>query len=202
MLDHALPDFPGQVQTRELRVALLQLRDDSEGLPIVIESTGVLHQPGQSHFAGMAKWRVPEVMRKADDLNQILVPAERPRQRPADLRNLEGVRQTRAKIVAFIDDEYLGLVFQSAESRRVQHTIAIALEAGAVVGLIVQVGAALGVATSSTVGCEMAILNLLKLLPIEIHVHPSDLRKPSRVALHTQWGEWGSNPHGVTTGGF
>ena len=93
VLDHALADFPGQVQTWELGITLLQLCDDSKGLAIVIKSAGVLHQPGQRHFAGMAEWRVPQVMRKADDLDQILVGAQGACHRAADLGNLESVRQ-------------------------------------------------------------------------------------------------------------
>ncbi len=71
-----------------------------------------------------------QVVRQADGLDQVLVGPQGPGERPPDLGDLQRVRQAGAVVVAFVVDEDLGLVFQTAEGGGVQDAIAVALEDG------------------------------------------------------------------------
>ncbi len=85
-------------------------------------------------WPGMAEWRVAEVVGQADRLGQRLGKRQRIRDRAADLRDLERMREPRAVHVAFVIDEHLGLVDQAPEGARMHDAVAIALELAAVVG--------------------------------------------------------------------
>jgi hypothetical protein len=76
----------------------------------------------------MAERRVPEVVRQAQCLRQILVQAERPGHRSPDLRDLEAVGEANPVVVAVGSDEHLRLVAQSPESDGVDDPVAVALE--------------------------------------------------------------------------
>ena len=85
----------------------------------------------------MAERRMPEVVAKADRLDEILVERQRPCDRPGDLRDLKRVREPRAVMVALGRNEHLGLVHQPAESLAVDDPVTVTLErrAQAAVGL-------------------------------------------------------------------
>ena len=76
----------------------------------------------------MAERRMAEVVGEAQRLGQILVEAERPGDRPADLRDFEAVGQPDPEMVAVGRDEHLGLVAQAAEGDRMDDPVAVALE--------------------------------------------------------------------------
>ena len=61
-------------------------------------------------------------------LGQILVAAQRPRQRAGDLRHLDRMGQPGAVVVALVGDEDLRLVLQPAEGGRMDDAVAVALE--------------------------------------------------------------------------
>ena len=83
-------------------------------------------------LACMAEGRVAEIVAERDRLGQILVQAERPCDRPRDLRHLERVRQAGAVVVALGRNENLRFVGQAAERLAVQDAVAVALKAGPV----------------------------------------------------------------------
>jgi hypothetical protein len=85
----------------------------------------------------MAEGRVAEIVDERDGLGQILVAAQRPGQRARDLRDLDRMGQPRAEMVSLMRDEDLRLVLESAKCRRMDDTVAVALEgrAGAAFGL-------------------------------------------------------------------
>ena len=76
----------------------------------------------------MAERRVAEIMRQRQRLGEILVERQRARQRTCHLRHLETVGQTRPIVIAFVIDEHLGLVFETAEGGRMDDAVAVALE--------------------------------------------------------------------------
>ena len=76
----------------------------------------------------MAERRVTEVVAERDRFGKVLVEAERPRDRPRDLRNFKRVRQPGAVVVALRGDEHLRLVGQAAERLAVQNAVPVALE--------------------------------------------------------------------------
>ena len=71
MLDNAFKGFPSQVQALETRIAALQLRDDPEGLNVMIEPTKCLHLDLQLIFARMPERRMAEVVGQGDGLGEI-----------------------------------------------------------------------------------------------------------------------------------
>ena len=67
-------------------------------------------------------------MRQRDRLDQIIIQLQRPRHRPGDLRDLDGMRHARPEIVTLVIDENLRLVFQLAKGGGMQDTVAVALK--------------------------------------------------------------------------
>ncbi len=173
VLDHAFAHLPGQVQTREIPGSAFQLGDDAQGLAVVVEAAEIPHQPGQGHFAGVTEGGMSQVMRQADRLHKVFVAAQGAGQRPADLGDFQGMGETGAEVIAFVVDEDLGLVFQAAEGGGVQDPVPVALERGAVLGLVVEIGASLRVPAAHPIGCKTFILDLFQLLAGEKHGHLS-----------------------------
>ncbi len=164
VLDHALAHLPGEIQPGELGIALFQLGDDAQGLAVVIEAAEICHQPGKGVFAGMPEGGMSQVVRQADGLHQVFVGTQGAGDGAPDLRHFQRVGEAGAEVIALVVDEHLGLVFQAAEGGGMQHPVAVALKGGAVIGLGVQVGAALAVAAALPVGCKAAVFDLFQLL--------------------------------------
>ena len=131
MLEYAFTRFEAQIEAIERCVALLEQIDYAQRLQIVLEAAVRFHALVERVLAGVAKGGVPEIVCKRDRLHQIFIEFQAARHRARDLRDLEAVRESRAKQVAFVIDEDLGLVFEAAERRRVNDTVAVALEFGA-----------------------------------------------------------------------
>ena len=127
VLDQPFQGLRRQVQPVEPRIAPLEPGDDAEGLQIVVEAA----EPGQRlverRLAGMAEGAVAEIVRERDRLRQILVDPQRPGDGTGDLRDLQGVGQPGAEMVALEVDEYLRLVFEAPERDRVDDPVAVAL---------------------------------------------------------------------------
>ena len=125
-----IPSRVSNVRLRpaKARVALLELIDDAQRLQVVLEAAEVAHALVERVLARVAERRVAEVVREADRLDEILVQAQRARDRAGDLRDLERVREPRAVEVALVVDEHLRLVDETAERRGVNDAVAIALE--------------------------------------------------------------------------
>jgi hypothetical protein len=67
-------------------------------------------------------------VRQTDRLGQSLIEAQRPRDGPADLRDLHAVRETRAVIVVQARREDLCLAFEPAESGAIDDPVPIPIE--------------------------------------------------------------------------
>ena len=76
----------------------------------------------------MAEWCVAEVVAQRGRLHKVLIQVERPGNRPADLGDLERVRQAGRVVVAFRRNKDLALVFQPPERVCVQDPVAVALK--------------------------------------------------------------------------
>jgi hypothetical protein len=87
-----------------------------------------LHRFIQRVLAGMAERRVAKIVRERNRLNEIFADAQVTGDRARNLCHFERVRQTRAKQVAFVIDEDLGLVFEPAKCGRMHDAVAIALK--------------------------------------------------------------------------
>ena len=79
-------------------------------------------------LAGVTERRMAEIVTKRRRLRQVLVEAERARQRPGDLGHFQSVGQPRAEMVAFMEHENLGLVAEPAKRRGMDDAVAVAPE--------------------------------------------------------------------------
>ena len=73
----------------------------------------------------MAERRMAEIMGQRAGFREILVKAQRPRQRARDLGHFEGVGQAGAIVVALMIGEYLRLVGKAAECGGMDDPVAI-----------------------------------------------------------------------------
>jgi hypothetical protein len=89
----------------------------------------------QHVLAGVAEWRVTQVVPQPDRLREVLVQPERARDVARDPARLERVREARAVVVALGRDEHLRLVHQSPEGLRMNDPVTVALERRAVLGV-------------------------------------------------------------------
>ena len=131
VLDDAFERLPGQVESVELRIAVLQRGDDAQRLRIVVEAAMVLQAGIQRPLAGMAERRMAEIMGQRQRLGEVLVEPKLARQRAGDLRDFERMRQPGAVVVALVEHEDLGLVLQPAERGGMDHPVAIPAERAA-----------------------------------------------------------------------
>ncbi len=76
----------------------------------------------------MAERRMAEIVGERQRLGQVLVEAERARQRARDLRHFERVGEPRAVVIALVEDEDLRLVLEPAEGGRMDDAVAVAPE--------------------------------------------------------------------------
>ena len=74
---------------------------------------------------------MPEIVPERDRLGQIFVEREAARNGARDLRNVDGVREPRAEMVAFGRKKDLRLVFQAQKGLGINEAVAVALEVGA-----------------------------------------------------------------------
>src|SRR5207245_9599487 len=84
-------------------------------LTIVVEPAVIAHAFGKHLLARMSQRRVAQIMRKRNRFRQILVQAQRAGDGAADRRNLDGMRQARAQMIASSVKKNLGLVFHATE---------------------------------------------------------------------------------------
>ena len=132
MAPDAVAHFPRQVQPLFIGpvpgAAVLQDLHRAQALRVVPEPSVDRHRLVQGLLARVPERRVAEVMPQDDRLGQVLVQPDRPRDRPRDLRHLQGVGQARPVVIAFGRDEHLRLVHQAAEGLRVDDAVPVALE--------------------------------------------------------------------------
>jgi hypothetical protein len=97
----------------------------------VIEAAAAFETTVKRPLAGMAEGRMAEVVSERQCLREVLIEAERPCQRPRDLRDFKRVGEPRPKMVAFVKYEDLSFVRKTPESGRMNDAIAIATECAA-----------------------------------------------------------------------
>ncbi len=133
MLHDSFPDFEGEVEPGEARIAVLEGLDNAEGVEIVVEAPAhMAHLPVQLFLARVRERRVADVMTKSQSLCQVLIQTESGCHRARDLRHLDGVRQPVAEVIGNAGGKDLHLVFQPAKRSGVDNAITIALEFTAV----------------------------------------------------------------------
>ena len=160
VLQERLTDLAREVEARVLRAATLQEVDDAQDLVVVAEAVVLGHELLQRGLAAVSEGRVPDVVGEGDGLAEGLVEPEGGADRARDLAHLEAVGEAGALVVAAAVHEDLRLVHQATERGAVGEPVAVALEAGAEVGVVLRVGAAEGVRALHRPGGELAGLAL------------------------------------------
>ena len=125
--EDAVPGLAGQVQAGKVGIGAFQRVHDPEGLDVVLEAAVVAHQPVQHVLARVAEGGVPEIVGERHRFGEVLVEAERAGDRPRDLRDLKGMREPGAVVVALVVDEDLGLVLEPAEGARMDDAVPVPL---------------------------------------------------------------------------
>jgi hypothetical protein len=131
VLHHAFEGFPGQIEPVELGIAMLEMRQNPQGLVVVVEAAEALHGGVERVFARMSEGGVAEVVGQGQGLGQVLVQPQGAADGAGDLRHFEAVGQPCAVIVALVVHEYLRLVLQAPEGGGVDDAVPVALERGA-----------------------------------------------------------------------
>src|SRR6267143_2548939 len=136
MLDDALAHFEGEIQSWKIEIALFELLNDAQRVQIVVEKTAVrAHQLVELSLAGMAEWRMADVVDESERFGELSVQAQRGSNGARDLRDFKRVRQPVAEVVGIARGENLRLRFESPESSRVNDAIAVA-RVNAAVGML------------------------------------------------------------------
>ncbi len=128
VFDDSFERLPAEIQTVELGIAVFEPRQYTQGLVVVIEAAEWRHDLVESRLAGVAEWRVADIVSKGKRFGKILVEPKAARQTASDLRDLETVGETSPVMIAVRRDEHLGLVLEPAESQGVNDPVAITLE--------------------------------------------------------------------------
>ena len=143
VFENAFARLEAEVEPVVGRVALFEPVDHAQALQVVLEArmrwVGGAQAVVERVLAGMAEWRVAQVMRQRDGFDQIFIQPEFAGDRAAELGHFERMGQPGAKQVALVVQEDLGLVDQAPERRAVDDAVAVALE------LIARGGRGLGV---------------------------------------------------------
>jgi hypothetical protein len=114
--------MPRQIQPAAV---VLQHIDDPQALFVVVEAAR--HQCVDDALSSVAERRVAEIVTERDRLGQLLVQTQDFRDRARYLRNLQGVGQTRAIVIAGRRKKDLRLVLQTPERLAVDDPIAVTL---------------------------------------------------------------------------
>jgi hypothetical protein len=110
-------------------VTLLEVLDDTQCVEVVVESPPMTAEAAiQCTFTGMPKWRMADVVNQGKRLSQIFVQAKCRCNRPRDLRDLNGVGQTAAKMIGRTAGKYLRLPREAPEGTGLHNALAIPLE--------------------------------------------------------------------------
>src|SRR5918995_1564126 len=91
----AVADFPREIETVSI---VFENIDDTQTLLVVIETSG--NERTQYSLAGVAKWRMAQVMTQCDGFCELFMEPQDFGDSPRDLRDLERVRQTRSIVIA------------------------------------------------------------------------------------------------------
>src|SRR5687767_8082859 len=123
MTAYAVAHFPGQVQTAAV---VLEDIDDPQALLVVAEPAR--HQRIEYALTGVAEWRMTEIVAERDRLGELFMQLQHLGDRAGDLRDLQGVREPRAVMIAGRCEEDLRLVLQPPERLAVNDPIPIVLK--------------------------------------------------------------------------
>ncbi len=141
----AFADFPGEVESGELGVFVLEEFDDAEALAVVFEAAGVGHELVEGLFAFVAEGGVAKVVGKGDGFGEVFVEVECLGEVSGDGGDFDSVGEACAEASASAVEEDLGFVAELAEGAGVDDSVAVALVGGSPVFFGFGVASASGV---------------------------------------------------------
>jgi hypothetical protein len=94
----------------------------------VIEAAEGAQAIVEGALAGVPEGRVTEIVRKRERLGEVLIETKHARQRPRNLGDFERVGEPCPVVIAFVKNEDLRLVLETAEGGRVDDAVAVATE--------------------------------------------------------------------------
>lgn len=113
-------------------IALLKVLNDAEGVEVMVEAAAVtLEALIQCAFAGVTEGWVTDVVDESQRFGKILVQTEGRGSSAGDLRNLDGMSETTAKVVRGSTGENLGLAGEAAKGTRLNNSFPVPLKRGA-----------------------------------------------------------------------
>ena len=155
-----LTDLPSEVQTWKAGIFLLEFLDHAEALAIVLKPAVVLHQLVQNHLPFVSERGMAQVVRQRDGLGEVIIQLQGAGDVAGDGRDLHGVRQPGAQMIAGTIEKDLGLVFEPAERARVNDAITVPLVMRAPIGRLFRVFAPAGIGAELRVRREELPLQL------------------------------------------
>src|ERR1700677_1458323 len=103
----------------------------------------------------MAERRMGEVVGQRQRFGEVFVEPEHPGQGAGNLGHLKRMRQPGAVMIAFVEYEDLGLVFEPPKRRSVNDTVAVAAERAAVLARWLGMQPAAALRRVAGIGCEV-----------------------------------------------
>jgi hypothetical protein len=122
---------------------------------ILIETGAVrTHERVKPVFAGVAEWRMADIVNERERFGEIGIQMQSAGNGARDLRDLQSVRESIAKMIGIARGENLRLGFESAEGARVNDAIAVASVVIAIRMRWLEVAESAGIADVHRVGSE------------------------------------------------
>ena len=115
--------LPGQIQPLPVQFKHI---DYPQALLVVVEPAG--HQVAQHVLTGVTERRMPQIVAEDDGLGQIFVQLKDLGDGSRDLRDLEGMRESRAVVIARGGKEHLGFVLKPSKCLAVHDSITVTLK--------------------------------------------------------------------------
>jgi hypothetical protein len=126
VLDDALANFEGEIETGEIEIMLLELLNDTQSVKIVIEAAAAgEHEFIELALAGVAERRMANVVNESESFGEIAVEAESRGGGAGDLHDFQSVRQAIAKMVGVARGKNLRLGFETTKRARVNDAVAV-----------------------------------------------------------------------------
>jgi hypothetical protein len=127
MFDDSLAHLEREIQAGEVKVALLELLDNSQGVEIVIEAVAMLaHARVELPLAGVAEGRMADVMDEREGFSEVGVEFQGSGHGARNLRHFERVREPVPEMIGEARRENLRFRFEAAKGAGMDHAVAIA----------------------------------------------------------------------------
>jgi hypothetical protein len=125
----SFPNLEREIQSAKRSIPLFEILNYPQRVQIVVEEKSVLtHESIKCFLARVSKWRMADVMRQRECLDQVNVQPKLRRNGTGNLCDFYCVGQPVTEMVGIPAGKNLGFGFQPSKSPRVNDSVAIALE--------------------------------------------------------------------------